>query len=470
MNSLVWQEQFQALGRRTEQLARRSLVDLALAQRHECWDVEALDSEIQSKGIEVVIAELRAPELQGDLSTMVLADALEETAMQLEHWDALKDPQRFLTLWRDRCWQYGWDEPRRQCEGLLFDYRWPSIQRVNILHSARENHQHDPTRIRIRATLDGSLLLDVDHHRIDAWDPLTGELHSQWGAPSHIRTVLSARDSSVLILCESGELFEWNALYDQSVSLFYVTDEENRPVHVQTMTHLNGKVAVWGTGLLSVWGADGECRVRIAVASEQHPQLCFSVDGQRVLLSTGRMISVWSALTGRKLTELVMKPTLDPDQRSMMESILDSGRSVEGLLVMDRLDLWGLSLATQYDLLQSISIPFAVTDNAHFVIAGDGTDLGWLEWSDGFENYMIASHLEVGELWGVRAMQGLAPTLRQVVAISAQGIVAWDFARRKEAHFPLPMAFSMSITVLPESRLIAVDNGVELSLFRFVPD
>ena len=264
-------------------------------------------------------------------------------------------------------------------------------------------------------------------------------------------------------------MFEWNALYDQSVSLFYVTDEENRPVQVQTMTHSNGKVAVWGSGFLSVWAADGECRVRIAVSSEHHPQLCFSADGQRVLLSTGRLISVWSALTGRKLTELALRPSLDPDERSMMESILDSGRSVEGLLVMDRLDLWGLNLATQYDLLQSISIPFAVTDNAQFVIAGDGVDLGWLEWSDGFENYVIASHLEVGELWGVRH-GGSAPTLRQVVAITAHGIVAWDFARCKEAHFPLPMAFSMSITVLPESRLIAVDNGVELSLFRFVPD
>ena len=44
------------------------------------------------------------------------------------------------------------------------------------------------------ATLDGSLVLDVDHQRIDAWDPLTGELHAQWGAPSLIRTVLPSRD------------------------------------------------------------------------------------------------------------------------------------------------------------------------------------------------------------------------------------------------------------------------------------
>lgn len=48
----VWQEQFRSIGQRTSGLIRRSLVDLALFDRHSYWDVEALDDAVQGKGIE----------------------------------------------------------------------------------------------------------------------------------------------------------------------------------------------------------------------------------------------------------------------------------------------------------------------------------------------------------------------------------------------------------------------------------
>ena len=85
----IWKERFQKITERNKNQVQRSLVDLALFGRHDYWNIEVLDSAIQEKGVEGVIQELRSSE--SSVSTSVLADAIAETAQQLNHWKSFKN-------------------------------------------------------------------------------------------------------------------------------------------------------------------------------------------------------------------------------------------------------------------------------------------------------------------------------------------------------------------------------------------
>jgi hypothetical protein len=460
----VWQEQFRSIGERTSGLVQRSLVDLALCDRHAYWDVEALDDAMQAKGMQTILEELRHPKYQDSISTAVLADALEETAILMQHWNEGSSIQRFLTLWRDRCWQYGWEEARRQAEGILFDYRQPSLQRCNILFDARTGLSLDLNRIGIVATLDGKWLADVLNCEIVVWDPLTGEKVTSWTSSSDITIVEPIREAQFLIANRDGEVHLWEVDTEFQKHILSL----HKPVHA--LTARDGKIAVWVDDELRIWDENGDLKQELAAPASEPPAMAISNDGQRIMYCDGRTIGVWSILTGNVIYGLFAHSGLDDDDLDMTESILDMGQTNKGLRMMDLLQLWGLSLQAQFDILRSLSEPMAISDDDQQIVAGADQDLALLEWDEEDENFVVLSHAKVADLWGVNSMHQLSNDCRYVVATSPQGIVAWDLLRNKEARFPVPMAFSLKIAVLRGTRLIAVDNGQELSIFRFLAD
>jgi len=460
----MWQEQFRSLGERTEGLVRRSLVDLALSDRHAYWDVEALDEAVQTESVESVLKELRDPKYEDSISTTVLADAIEETTILLQHWNEGKDIQRFLTLWRDRCWQYGWEEARRQCEGILFDYRQSSLQRCNILFNARKEVNLDINSIGILATFDGEWLVDVSERKIVIWEPLTGEEITSWSHEHHITMVLPFREAQILIATRDGEVHLWEVDTEMRRHILSL----GSPIYA--MCFRDNKISVWLNDMLRVWDEDGELKHELVAPASEPPGLAISNDGQRVMYCDGRTLGVWSLLTGNVIYGLHAHSGLDEDALDMTESILDMGQSDKGLRMMDLLQLWGLSLRSQFDLLQSLSEPMVISTNDLQVVAGADQELALLEWDEEDENFAISAQTTVADLWGINNMKALSEDCRYLVATTPQGIVAWDLFRKKEARFPIPMAFSMKIAVLKGKRLIAVDNGQELSIFRFLAD
>ena len=123
----IFTDRVHAINQEYQLLFQRSLVDLALADQHSYWDVEILEEAIQNIGFPAIIRELQAA--GQTLSNRVLIQAIHQTALQVQDWDEGTVQYRFLTLWRERCQDYGWEEMARQCEGLMFDYRLPSLQR-----------------------------------------------------------------------------------------------------------------------------------------------------------------------------------------------------------------------------------------------------------------------------------------------------------------------------------------------------
>ena len=107
-NSL-WRTSFLPPAKQAEQLAKRALRDILRENRHRYWNVEALDFAVRTNGVEQVLVELRETEAEQEL-----IEALEEEVVNLSGWDFVAQPQRFLSLWRDRAFQEGWTEQRRQ--------------------------------------------------------------------------------------------------------------------------------------------------------------------------------------------------------------------------------------------------------------------------------------------------------------------------------------------------------------------
>lgn len=454
----IWKERFQKITERNRNQIQRSLVDLALFGRHEYWNIEALDSAIQEKGIEEVVKELKTSS-NSSVSTTVLADALEETAIQLRHWKEGRDIQRFLTLWRDRCWGYGWKEFQRQTEGLLFDYRLSSIQREAIL----PHEQQNAFLSRLISTLDGKWLIELHPTELIAWSPHSEEKES-WGIDEKIASVLPIQEAEVLIVTVDGGLHFWDIAYQLHRDL----EPLNRVIH--SAIYRSEKLALWSDGYILIADREGELKISLPFPSLEAPSLAISKDGARVMACDGRNLGVWSIATGKSVYQLNSQQFDEIDERDMATSILDVALSDKGLWMMDQLQIWGLRLRSQYDLLRSLSEPMVISEDETRMVAGAEQDLALLEWDAEEENYAILGHLKVPDLWSVGEMHCISPDCRYVVAKTNQGLVAWDLLRQKEARFPVPMTFSARVAVLSASRLIIVDDGKMRSIFRFLAD
>lgn len=454
----IWKERFQKISERNRNQIQRSLVDLALFGRHEYWNIEALDAAVQEKGVDGVVKELRSS-ANSSVSTTVLADALEETAIQLKHWKEGTEIQRFLTIWRDRCWGYGWKEFQRQTEGLLFDYRLSSIQRESVI----EHEQQNTFLTRLVSTLDGKWLIELNPTQLIAWSPHSEEKES-WESSEKIACVLPIQDAEILIVTVDGKIHFWDIAYQ----LHQDVGSLNRVIH--SGVYRAEKLVLWSDGFLLISDREGDLKLSIPFPSLEPPSLAISKDGARIMACDGRNLGVWSIATGKVVYQLNLQQYDEVDERDMAASILDVALSEKGLRMMDQLEIWGLRLRSQYDLLRSLSEPMVISENETRMVAGAEQDLALLEWDPEEENYAILGHLKVGDLWSVGEMHRISPDCRYVVAKTNQGIVAWDLIRGKEARFPIPMAFSAKIAVLSASRLIIVDDGKMRSIFRFLPD
>ena len=92
----------------------------------------------------------------------------------------------------------------RQCEGLMFDYRLPSLQRKVTLENYPKPRM-DASRIGLIATKDGQWLLDVGREGIRTWDTNTGEEGPFWSVNSLIDFVCVDEAAQVLIFLQEQE-------------------------------------------------------------------------------------------------------------------------------------------------------------------------------------------------------------------------------------------------------------------------
>ena len=450
-----------ALNQEYQLLFQRSLVDLALSDRHEYWDVETLEEAIDNIGFPAIIRELQGA--GQSLSNRVLIQAIHQTALQVQSWTEETVRYRFLTLWRERCQDYGWEEMARQCEGLMFDYRMPSLQR-KVTIDVYPKQRMDATRIGLLSTRDGQWLLDVGRDGIRTWDTNTGEEGPFWSVNSLIDFVCIDEAAQVLISTREGGLYRWDVLFQVHQELTMME------LPLQALTNRAGKIAGWSGQQLYIWDDDGQLRLELPAKFRHTPTIALSADGHRIMACDGSTLGVWSTITGGVIFGLGFHTGLSIDDVNRVESILDLARTELGLRLMDKLDLWGLKLSRQYDTIQGFSVPMVMSDSDTHVVMGEGDQLAWLEWDGVLEEYVVSGDLRIDDVWSFQQVKSIASTARTIVCQGNDGLIAIDFQRQKVARYPLTMPLASKLCVLENSGLIACDDTQKVSFFLFRAD
>ncbi|MEC7984114.1 MAG: hypothetical protein VX278_03050 [Myxococcota bacterium] len=201
------------------------------------------------------------------------------------------------------------------------------------------------------------------------------------------------------------------------------------------------------------------------------PNAMISNDGKRLICGNNEALEVWSIETGLSLFRLHIQDQVDEeleeDVELMQGAILDMGSHAIGLRLMDAISLWELPLTEQYKLLQSMSEPMAISsDNEHILSHEDGS-LSVLERREG-RHYTETLQFKLTNLWGISKLVPLSDDCSFVAAALPEGIAAWDLNSKKMATLPLPFAFTTTIHNIPKTRMLAVDNGQSISIFRFL--
>lgn len=462
-NTSIFAQRFASLAQQSEQMIKRSLVDLALVDRHAYWDVEALDIAIEQKGIAAVIEELRRHPSHASLSTRVLILALEEIAMQLSSWTESKQRQRFLTLWREKCMDYGWEDMRRQAEGVLFDFRLPSLHRQVILEQYPKSRT-DIERIGLLATENSSWLLDVSKQGIRSWDSTTGEEGPFWTVQEDIVHVQIDKQARLFVATWGGGLYMWDVDFQSYQEI------ERFPTTIESMVCRDGVLAVFVQNTVYIIDDSYTLKREIPAKFKDTPVLALSYDGQRVMACDGSILGVWSVVTGSVIFGLSSFVSMDEDSLDMVEAVLDMATTNLGLRMMDRLDIWGLKLASQYDVLRSLSEPLLMSGDDKWMILGSNTELAWVEWEQESEEFVVLSEMELPDMWGLSNFRALSANCRYICGTSAQGVFALDVLQKKDARYPVQKAFICKLAVIDSMRLIACDDGDSVRLLQFRPD
>jgi len=456
-------ERVHELNQEYQLLYQRSLVDLALSDRHAYWDVETLEEAIQDKGFPSIIRELQqAPKT---LSTRVLIQAIHQVALQIQEWPEQSVQYRFLTLWREKCQDFGWEEMARQCEGLMFDYRLSSIQRKVTLEEYPKQRV-DASRIGMMSTANGQWLLDVSREGIRSWDSNTGQEGPFWSVDSIIDLVSVESDAHVLIATRDGGLYRWDVLFQMHQELFRLEDQGT----FEALCYREGKIVAWANQVLYVLEDTGEVKLQFQARFRSRPTVALSTDGQRVLACDGATLGVWSSITGGVIFGLGFHSSLSADDINRVESIVSLGRTAYGLRLMDKLELWGLKLSRQYQTIQGLSDPFLMSGNDDYVVMGEDDLIALLEWDTHLEEYVVISEMQIEDVWSFQQVYQIAPNCRTIVALGTNGLVALDFQRQKEARYPLSLPLATKLCVLPDSGLIACDDTQRISFFIFRAD
>ena len=137
---------------------RNAFIEAAVASLSEAlWNVERLEAEVRARGVDAVVADLRAamvltpgpsPERQergGEAGVKPFLRALDLDSHILRRWNPGTKPAFFLQQWRNRCFEMGWDEPTRKAEALLCSRRLPYLRELRRLET------EDPALLRTLA-------------------------------------------------------------------------------------------------------------------------------------------------------------------------------------------------------------------------------------------------------------------------------------------------------------------------------
>ena len=302
--STLWRIPFTPHAQKYQALADRIINDKKQCFRHKYWEVECLHESLRNQGFAEILEELKQ---DTHPDSQLLHDALKEEFGRLQNWDMEKEPQKMLVLWRDRALTENWTDIVAEVDSILFDARWPSLQRICSLSKTDTDFGFDPNRIGLITTSNGKYLLEIEPKFVQVWNPQTGESISTWAPPSQIRAAEPLFEDVVALGLEDGSLYHWELGEDTQYQVYKI----NHPIDV--ISAQEESCAVFSNQEVQIINADGECTHTIAFVSDDPPCLLLTSDQKRVIISNPDRLLVWDLQNNRSLYSLQSPEDVDED-------------------------------------------------------------------------------------------------------------------------------------------------------------
>ncbi|MAA78619.1 MAG: hypothetical protein CL916_05120 [Deltaproteobacteria bacterium] len=457
-DAALWQIPFTAHDSNAQLLAKQVLEDQRRTSRHKYWDVECLQESLRKKTFQEILDVLKEDTHPDSLT---LYKALNEEFSRLKNWDLKSEPQKFLVLWRDRAFCEGWEDVQQAVDNILFDARWASLLRVSQLQKDDTELGFDPNRIGIIMPSDGSYILDVDQDLVTVWNPHTGAKSSSWSPPSSICCAVPLLDDIIAFGLNNGKLYHWELGEDTQYEVHTLSQAiESLCAQEETCVAFSGEIA-------HVIDDQGNATHAIPFSTDDIPISFLSPDQTRLILCNREKILVWDLEKNQELLSLVDSTNMDEDTEQMTTAILDMCSTKQGIQLLDAVDLWSLDLNKQFQLLQSLHEPMAISQNCERMVSLEENHLLLLERREGRHfNSIYKESLQ--NIWGLNHLIALTSDCSVIATAVPEGIIAWDLEERKFSSLPLPFTFTTTLHNIPNSRLIVVDTGQSISIFRFV--
>ena len=454
----LWRIPFTPHNSDIEALAQRILEDKQKFNRNKFWDVECLQESLRSHSFTEILEQISEDEHP---DSEKLHNALKEEFARLQNWDSDREPQKMLVLWRDRAITEGWLEVAQAVDNILFDARWASLQRVCTLQKNDSDLGFDPNRIGLLTTPNGKFLLDIDQNIIVVWEPQTGLKHSTWKPKSRICSAAPLFEDVVAIGLEDGSLYHWELGEDTQYEVLSFSSA------IEIISAQEERCAVFSAQKVHVIDADGKETHNIPFETDDPPVLYLTPDDQRLIISCRYKLVVWNLSTDKEVYTLEAPEDVDEDVELMTTAILDMSTNLRGIQLMDAVSLWELPLEKQYLLLQSLHEPMELSKNCERMVSFEDGVLQLFERREG-RHYTSIHREELNNIWGLNTIISLSDDCSILAAAIPEGIIAWDLNEQKFSSLPLPFTFTTTLHSIPNSRLLAVDTGQSVSMFRFV--
>lgn len=457
-DAALWQIPFTAHDANAQKLARQILDDQRRTSRHKYWDVECLQESLRKNTFQEILDQLNEDEHP---DSSALHNALSEEFARLKNWDLKSEPQKFLVLWRDRAFCEGWEDVQQAADNILFDARWASLLRVSQLQKEDSELGFDPNRIGIIMPSDGSYVLDVDQDLVTVWNPHTGKKTSSWSPPSPICCAVPLLDDIVAFGLSNGKLYHWELGEDTQYEVHTLS------MAIESLCAQDDICVAFSQQIAYVIDDQGNSTHSISFPTEELPITFLSPDQQRLMICNREKILVWDLEEDKELFSLHESSDSDEDTEQMTTAILDMCSTKLGVQLLDAVDLWSLALSKQFQLIQSLNEPMALSDNCERMVSLEDNHLLLLERREG--RHFTSIHKEsLNNIWGLNHLIALTNHCSIIATAVPEGIIAWDFEEQKFSSLPLPFTFTTTLHSIPNSRLLVVDTGQSISIFRFV--
>lgn len=457
-DTALWQIPFTAHDAEAQVLAQKVLEDQRQTSRHKYWDVECLQESLRKNTFQEILDALKEDEHP---DSPLLHKALGEEFARLKNWNIAVEPQKFLVLWRDRAFCEGWKDVQQSVDNILFDARWASLLRVSQLQKNDAELGFDPNRIGIIMPSDGSYILDVGQDLVTVWNPQTGEQTSSWTPPSPISCATPLIDDIIAFGLRDGTLYHWELGEDTQYEVHKLSQT------IESLCAQDDICVAFSQQVAYIIDDQGNATHDISFPTDELPITFLSPDQKHLMLCNREKLLVWDLEENKELFSLSEAADMDEDKEQMTTAILDMCSTKQGLQLLDAVDLWTLDLEKQFQLIQSLHEPMALSSSCERMVSIEENHLLLLERREG--RHFSSVHREpLSNIWGLNHLIPLTDDCSVIATAIPEGIIAWNLEEKTFSSLPLPFTFTTTLHNIPNSRLLVVDTGQSISIFRFV--